>query len=116
MMAWAVFLALTGGCIITLNDKQMFALHFIHDYIKSNDRAPAKKEIAKALSISTSTAYYRVQDLVGYGYLRESKTGPCGRKIALTEKGVLACLLKVCAKQQKQIDELKKIIESEPDE
>ncbi|MHC4585874.1 MAG: LexA family protein [Planctomycetota bacterium] len=95
-----------------LNDKQMLTLHFIHDCIKSNDCSPTKKEIAKALSISTSSAYYRVQNLLSYGYLRESETGQWGRNIALTEKGSLTCLLKVCEKQQTQIDELSKKIES----
>jgi len=74
-----------------LTDKQMRVLRFIYDYIKSNDCAPTRKEIAKALGISYSLAQDRTHHLFGYGYLRESETRQYGRNIALTEKGVLAC-------------------------
>ena len=74
-----------------LTDKQMRVLHFIYDYIKSNDCAPAIKEIAKALSISYSLAQDRTQYLFGHGCLRKSETGQWRRSIALTEKGILAC-------------------------
>ena len=69
----------------------MQALHFIHDYIKSNDCAPTIKEITKALSVSTSVAYGYVGHLFGYGYLREPEIRQWGRNIALTEKGIMAC-------------------------
>jgi len=74
-----------------LTDKQMCVLHFIYDYIKSNDCAPAIKEIAKALGISVSVAHDRIQYLFGHGCLRKSETGQWRRSIALTEKGILAC-------------------------
>ncbi len=74
-----------------LTDKQMSVLRFIYDYIKSNDRAPTTREIAKALSISIGVAYGQVGHLFGYGYLRESETRQWARNIALTEKGILAC-------------------------
>jgi len=74
-----------------LKDKQLRTLRFIYDYIKSNDCAPARKEIAEALGISLSTAYDRIQYLFGHGYLRESETWQYGRNIALTEKGIWAC-------------------------
>ena len=74
-----------------LKDKQMQALRFIHDYIKSNDCAPTTKEIAKALSVSTGRAYGQVGALFGYGYLRELEIRQWRRNIALTEKGILAC-------------------------
>jgi SOS-response transcriptional repressor LexA len=74
-----------------ITDKQMLALHFIHDYIKANDCAPTTKEIAKALGISLTSTYHRVQYLFGFGYLRESETRQWGRNTALTEKGILAC-------------------------
>ena len=74
-----------------LTNNQLRTLRFIYDYIKSNDFAPAKKEIAKALGISLSTAYDRIQHLFGHGYLRESETRQYGRNFALTEKGILAC-------------------------
>jgi len=74
-----------------LTDTQLLTLRFIHDYIKSNDCAPTRKEIGEALSISMSTAYDRVQHLFGYGYLRKSETMQWGHNIALTEKGTLAC-------------------------
>ena len=69
----------------------MRVLRFIYDYIKSNNYAPTRREIAKALGISMSTAYGRVLHLFGHGYLKESETRQWGRNIALTEKGILAC-------------------------
>ena len=74
-----------------LKDNQMRVLRFIYDYIKSNNYAPTRREIAKALGISMSTAYGRVLHLFGHGYLKESETRQWGRNIALTEKGILAC-------------------------
>jgi len=74
-----------------LKEQEMCVLRFIYDYIKSNDCAPTRKEIAEALDICLSAAYYRVQHLFGFGYLRESETRQWGRNIALTEKGILAC-------------------------
>jgi Mn-dependent DtxR family transcriptional regulator len=74
-----------------ITDKQMCVLRFIYDYIKSNDCAPKRKEIAKALDIPISLAYDRVMHLFGYGYLRSFEAGEYGRNIALTEKGILAC-------------------------
>jgi Mn-dependent DtxR family transcriptional regulator len=74
-----------------LTDKQMRVLRFVYDYIKSNDCAPTKKEIAKALDICLSAAYDQIQGLLGRGYLREPETSQWGRNIALTEKGILAC-------------------------
>ena len=74
-----------------LKDQEMRVLRFIYDYIKSNDYAPTRKEIAKALGISLTPAYNRVQYLFGFGYLRESETRQWGRNIALTKKGILAC-------------------------
>ena len=74
-----------------LTDKQMRVLRFIYDYIKSNNCAPAIKEIAKALGISYSLAQDRTQYLFGHGCLRKSETGQWRRSIALTEKGILAC-------------------------
>ena len=72
-------------------EQQMHTLRFIYDYIKSNDCAPTRKEIGEALDICMSAAYYRVQHLFGYGYLRESETRQYGRNIALTEKGISVC-------------------------
>ena len=69
----------------------MHVLRFIYDYIKSNDCAPTKKEIAKALSINLNTAYDRIHGLFGRGYLRQVETSQIGRNIALTEKGILVC-------------------------
>ena len=69
----------------------MRTLRFIYDYIKSNDCAPKRKEIAKVLGISIGTVRYRVHCLFDYGYLRESEASQCGRNIALTEKGISAC-------------------------
>ena len=74
-----------------ITDKQMQALRFIYDYIKSNDCAPTTQEIAEALRVSTSSAYGQVGSLFGYGYLRELKTRQRARNIALTEKGILTC-------------------------
>jgi len=74
-----------------LKDNQVRTLRFIYDYIKSNDCAPARKEIAEALDISMSAAYDRIQQLFGRGYLKESETRQYGRNIALTEKGILVC-------------------------
>jgi SOS-response transcriptional repressor LexA len=74
-----------------LTDKQMHTLRFIHDYIKSNDCAPTRKEIAEALGISTNAAYGRVHCLFIRDYLREPETWDCGRSIALTEKGIRVC-------------------------
>jgi transposase len=74
-----------------LTDKQIQTLRFIYDYIKSNDCAPATKEIAKALGISYSVAYGQVGSLFGHGCLREPETRRWGRNLALTEKGILAC-------------------------
>ena len=72
-------------------DKQMSVLRFIYDYIKSNDRAPTRKEIQDALDITIGIANNQVNSLFVYGYLRESETGQWRRNIALTEKGILAC-------------------------
>jgi len=69
----------------------MHVLRFIYDYIKSNDCAPKRKEIAKALGISLGAVCYRIHYLFDYGYLRESEASPWGRNIALTKKGILAC-------------------------
>ena len=74
-----------------LTDKQMSVLRFIYDYIKSNNCAPALKEIAKALGISVNLAQNRTQYLLGHGCLRKFETGQYGRSLALTEKGILAC-------------------------
>ena len=74
-----------------LKDKQMRTLRFIYDYIKSNDCAPAMKEIAKEFGINLNTAYYRIHPLCGQGYLTRPTTGKYGRYLALTEKGILAC-------------------------
>ena len=74
-----------------LTDKQMCVLRFIYDYIKSNDCAPARNEIAKAFSVSTSVANGRVNHLFVYGYLREPETKQRARNIVLTEKGSRAC-------------------------
>ena len=74
-----------------LTDKQMQALRFIYDYIKSNDRAPTRNEIAKAFSISASVANGRVNHLFVYGYLREPEKKQRARNIVLTEQGILAC-------------------------
>ena len=74
-----------------LKDYQTRTLHFIYDYIKSNDYAPKRKEIAKALGISLDAVHYRIHHLFDYGYLRESEASQWGRNIALTEKGMLAC-------------------------
>jgi Mn-dependent DtxR family transcriptional regulator len=72
-------------------DEQMRVLRFIYDYIKSNDCAPVLREIAEALSVSTSVAYGRVGHLFVNGYLRETEPRQWRRNIALTEKGILAC-------------------------
>ena len=69
----------------------MRTLRFVYDYIKSNDCAPATKEIAEALGISMSTAYERIHHLCGQGYLTRPETGKYGRYLALTSKGFLAC-------------------------
>ncbi len=69
----------------------MQTLRFIYNYIKANDCAPTKKEIAKALDICLSAAYDRIQGLFGRGYLRQAETSQYGRNVALTEKGILAC-------------------------
>ncbi len=69
----------------------MLVLRFVYDYIKSNDCAPTRKEIAKALDIPISIVYDRIMHLFGHGCLRESETEQRGRNIALTEKGILAC-------------------------
>ena len=69
----------------------MLVLRFIYDYIKANDCAPTKKEIAKALGISYSLAQDRTWYLFGHGCLRKSETGQYGRTLELTEKGILAC-------------------------
>ena len=74
-----------------ITDKQMQTLRFIHEYIKSNDCAPAMKEIAKAFGIDLNTAYYRIHPLCGQDYLTRPTTGKYGRYLALTEKGILAC-------------------------
>ena len=69
----------------------MRVLRFIYDYIKSNDRAPTRKEIQEALDIPIGIANNQVNRLFVYGYLREPETGQRRRNIALTEKGILAC-------------------------
>ena len=74
-----------------LKDKQLRTLRFIYDYIKSNDFAPKRKEIAEALGISLGAVNYRIYYLLDYGYLRESQPSELGRGIALTEKGIWAC-------------------------
>ena len=74
-----------------LKDNQMRTLRFIYDYIKSNDCAPKRKEIAEALGITIEGVSYRVHLLFDYGYLRESEASEWGRDIALTGKGILAC-------------------------
>ena len=74
-----------------LKDTQLRTLRFVYDYIKSNDCAPTKKEITKALGICLSAAYDQIQGLFGRGYLRESEISRYGRNIALTEKGISAC-------------------------
>jgi len=74
-----------------LTDKQMNVLRFIYDYIKRNDCAPKRKEIAKVLGITLGAVCYRVYRLFDYGYLRESEASQWGRNLALTEKGILAC-------------------------
>jgi Mn-dependent DtxR family transcriptional regulator len=74
-----------------LKDNQMHTLRFIYDYIKSNNCAPATKEIAKALGISMSTAYERIHHLCGQSYLTRPVTGKYGRYLVLTSKGILAC-------------------------
>jgi Mn-dependent DtxR family transcriptional regulator len=72
-------------------EQEMRVLRFVYDYIKSNDCAPTRKEIAKALGISYSLAHQRTQHLFGHGCLREPETRRWGRNIALTEQGILAC-------------------------
>ena len=74
-----------------LTDNQMHTLRFIYDYIKSNDCAPTRKEIAEALGISTNAAYGRVHCLFVRDCLKEPETWERGRSIALTEKGVSLC-------------------------
>ncbi len=75
-----------------LTDKQMRTLRFIYDYIKTNDCAPTRKEIAEALGISSTTAYNnRICYLLGHDCLRKTETGKYDRRIALTEKGVSLC-------------------------
>jgi SOS-response transcriptional repressor LexA len=74
-----------------LRDKEMQTLRFIHEYIKSNDCAPTRKEIAEAFGISIGAAYYRIHPLCGQDYLTRPTTGKYGCNIALTEKGILAC-------------------------
>ena len=74
-----------------LKDKQMRVLRFIYDYIKSNDCAPKRKEIAEALGITLTTVYYRAHILFDYGYLIEAQPSEYGRNIALTDKGISAC-------------------------
>ncbi len=74
-----------------ITDKKMQVLRFIYDYIKSNDRAPAMKEIAKALDIPCGLAQYRKQELIGHGCLRKDEAGPYGNNLVLTKKGILAC-------------------------
>ncbi len=74
-----------------LKDTQLRTLRFVYDYIKSNDCAPTKKEITKALGICLSAAYDQIQGLFGRGYLREPEISRYGRNIVLTEKGILAC-------------------------
>ena len=74
-----------------LTDKQMRTLRFIYDYIKSNGCAPTLKEIGEALGFSLTAAASRRFYLLGHDCLRKSETGQYGRKIALTEKGTLAC-------------------------
>ena len=74
-----------------LTDKQMHALRFIHDYIKSNGYAPTRKEIGEAFGISTTAADMRIFYILEHGYLKKSETILWGRNIVLTEKGRLAC-------------------------
>ena len=74
-----------------LKDNQMRTLRFIYDYIKGNDCAPTRKEIAKALGVCLGTVQYRITYLFDYSYLTESDTSQWGRNIALTEKGIRAC-------------------------
>jgi Mn-dependent DtxR family transcriptional regulator len=91
LLQTAPFAGRIKGMKRQLKDKQLRTLRFIYDYIKSGDYPPTRKEIAEALGISIGTAYDRIQYLFGRGYLRESETWQCGRNIALTEKGILAC-------------------------
>ena len=88
-----------------LTDKQMLVLRFIYDYIKSNDCAPAIKEIAKALDIPVSAAHDRIQHLFGHGCLRKSEIGQWRRNVALTEKGILACEGKMTTEELQEIIE-----------
>jgi Mn-dependent DtxR family transcriptional regulator len=74
-----------------LTDKQMRTLRFIYDYIKANDCAPKRKEVAKVFGVCIGTAQYRISYLFDYGYLTESELSQWGRNIALTEKGIQAC-------------------------
>ena len=74
-----------------LTEKQVHTLRFIYDYIKNNDCAPKRKEIAEALGVSIGTVQYRIRHLFDYGYLRESEPSQWGRNIALTEKGTSVC-------------------------
>jgi len=74
-----------------LKEQEMRVLRFIYDYIKSNDYAPTRKEIAEAFDIPIRGTYDRVLNLFGFGCLRESEAGGYGRNIALTKKGILAC-------------------------
>ncbi len=74
-----------------LTDKQMQALRFIYDYIKSNDCAPTQKEIGEALGISSTAAASRIFYILEHDCLRKSETIQWGRNLALTEKGILVC-------------------------
>jgi len=74
-----------------LTDKQMRTLRFVHDYIKSNGRAPSQREIGEASGISMTAASYRLFYILELGYLWKPRVGKYGRNIALTEKGIRAC-------------------------
>ncbi len=94
----------------------MQVLRFIYDYIKSNDCAPAIKEIAKALDIPVSAAHDRIQHLFGHGCLRKSEISRYGRNIALTEKGILACEGRMTTEELQEIVEQIKSIQFLVDE
>ena len=74
-----------------LTDKQMHTLRFVHDYIKSNGRAPSQREIGEASGISMTAASYRLFYILELGYLWKPRVGKYGRNIALTEKGISVC-------------------------
>ncbi|MHC5059603.1 MAG: LexA family protein [Planctomycetota bacterium] len=74
-----------------ITEKQIDVLRFTQDYINKNGSAPAVKEIAEGLGISTSLARDRIWHLFGHGCLVRPEPGHYLRSITLTEKGILAC-------------------------